>query len=195
MTKMQSAKISAKEKIILTAMRLFNRQGVHHTGNEQIISESGISKMTFYNHFPTKSKLIAEYLRRRDKRWFELLNQHLALHKSAEEKLLSLFDALEVWFKEPDFYGCPFIRGLSDFDSTDDKEVVDCVSSHFNETGALILNLLKELKLKNPENLVPTLLTLIAGSIVVAHATRSPESALVNRETAKVLIQNAIGEV
>ncbi|MBY0369333.1 TetR/AcrR family transcriptional regulator, partial [bacterium] len=60
--------VSSREKIISAAMRLFNQQGVHHTGNEQIIAESSVAKMTFYKHFPTKSKLIAEYLRKRDER-------------------------------------------------------------------------------------------------------------------------------
>lgn len=191
MVKRNDLKVSAKERIIQTAMKLFNEQGIHHTGNEQIITESGLSKMTFYNHFPTKSKLIAEYLRRRDERWFDLLNRHVALHTDPSEKLLSIFDALEAWFDEPDFYGCPFIRGLSDFDETDDSEVTACVSSHFDETGKLISNLLREDKIKDIEGLTAKLLTLVAGAIVVAHATKSAAAAGVNKETARLLLKSA----
>ena len=182
----------ARNKIVSTALRLFNEQGVHHTGNEQIISESGVAKMTFYNHFPTKSKLIAEYLRLRDERWFKLLDQFTNDPKvKGTDRVLAIFDALGEWFKEPDFYGCPFIRGLSDFDSEDEPEVTACVGSHFNETGALIEKLLSEANIKNPEKLVPPLLSLVAGAIVVSHATKSSEPAKVNRETAKMLIYQA----
>ena len=186
---------TARAKIISTALRLFNKQGVHHTGNEQIISESGVAKMTFYNHFPTKSKLIAEYLRLRDERWFKLASEFTNDPKnSGSNRVLALFDALEVWFKEPDFYGCPFIRGLSDFDSDDDPEVNACVTSHFSQTGELILKLLIEAKLKNPEKLVPPLLSLVAGAIVVSHATKSSAAAQVNRETAKILLHQAMSD-
>lgn len=182
----------ARTKILSTALRLFNEQGVHHTGNEQIITESGLSKMTFYNHFPTKSKLIAEYLRLRDMRWFELMSNFTNDPKiSGTDRVLAIFDALGEWFKEKDFYGCPFIRGLSDFDSEDDPEITACVASHFSQTGELILKLLTEANVKNPERLVPPLLSLVAGSIVVSHATKSPAAAEVNRETARVLIEQA----
>lgn len=194
MSRSVSRQSVAKDKIIETALRLFNQQGVHHTGNEQIISESGISKMTFYNHFPTKAKLIAEYLRLRDVRWFALLDKHT--QKSGlkpRDKILAIFDALEEWFSEPDFYGCPFIRGLSDFDETDDKEVTACVGQHFEKTGELILGFLKEAKIKNPESLVQPLLTLVAGAIVVSHATQSPASSKVNRVTADLILKNAEG--
>jgi AcrR family transcriptional regulator len=186
---------AARAKIVSTALRLFNEQGVHHTGNEQIISESGVAKMTFYNHFPTKSKLIAEYLRLRDARWFKLINEFTNDPKiSGSDRVLAIFDALGDWFKEPDFYGCPFIRGLSDFDSEDDPEVTSCVENHFGQTGELIQKLLTEANVKNPEKLVPPLLSLVAGAIVVSHATKSSAAAQVNRETAKILIDLAKGK-
>lgn len=192
MSRIALKKSAAKDKIIKTALRLFNQQGVHHTGNEQIITESGISKMTFYNHFPTKAKLIAEYLRLMDARWFALLEKHITkTGLSSHNKILAIFDALEEWFSDPDFYGCPFIRGLSDFDETDDKEVTVCVGQHFEKTGNLILSLLKESQIKNPESLVPPLLSLVAGAIVVSHATQSPAPSKVNRHTANLILKNA----
>lgn len=191
MKKSETKPSAAKQKIIETALRLFNAQGVHHTGNEQIISESGVAKMTFYGHFPSKSKLIAEYLRLRDERWFKLVNEFVNNPKHVGiERVLALFDALGAWFEDPDFYGCPFIRGLSDFDSSDDPEITACVASHFNETGELIRQLLVDAGIKKPEKLVPPLLSLVAGAIVVAHATKSPAAATVNRETAKLLIES-----
>jgi AcrR family transcriptional regulator len=183
---------AAREKIVATALRLFNEQGVHHTGAEQIISESGVAKMTFYSHFATKAKVIAEYLRLRDLRWFKLLTEFTEDPKLSEtERVLAIFDALEAWFNEPDFYGCPFIRGLSDFDESDAPEVTACVARHFDQTGNLIQKLLAAAGIKHPKKLVPPILSLVAGSIVVSHATKSPTIAQVNHETAKLLIAQA----
>lgn len=180
---------SARQKIIDTALRLFNKQGVHHTGIDQIISESEVAKMTFYNHFATKAKLVAEYLRQRDERWFSQVELHMSRSQDPVGKILAIFDALYSWFSEPDFYGCPFIRGLSDFDENDDPEIAECVHRHFNQTGVLIEEQLQRAQIKNSKQLAAQILGLIAGAIVVSHATKSPQAALLNKETAKLLLQ------
>jgi AcrR family transcriptional regulator len=185
----------AKDKIINVAMRLFNAQGVHGTGIEQIIAESEVAKMTFYKHFPSKSKLIEEYLRKSDDFWFQLLSQHTSKKTDpATERILSIFDGLQTWFIQPDFHGCPFIRGLADFNETEHKEAKECVAYHFNKTGDFLLDLLKQTKIKNPESLVPPLLSLIMGAIVMSNATKSPSTALYVKETGRILLQNAEGQ-
>ena len=51
--------MSAKrDSIITTAMRLFNQYGFTNIGIDRIIDESGVAKMTFYKHFPSKNQLI-----------------------------------------------------------------------------------------------------------------------------------------
>ena len=39
-----------RERILATAIRLFNEVGVHTTGIDRIIEESGVAKKTFYHH-------------------------------------------------------------------------------------------------------------------------------------------------
>lgn len=52
------AKIPVKERIIFKALELFYIQGVHNTGINQIIDESGVAKASFYQYFPSKDDLI-----------------------------------------------------------------------------------------------------------------------------------------
>ena len=41
-----------RSELVQTAFRLFYQQGIHATGINQILSESGIAKKTLYQHFP-----------------------------------------------------------------------------------------------------------------------------------------------
>lgn len=182
---------SPRDRIIQTAERLFNSQGVHTTGIDQIIEESSVAKKTFYHHFPSKSDLIAEYFRVKDESWFSRLRRHtLESEKNPLEQVLGLFDALKEWFAGPDFHGCPFIRGLTDFSDPKDEPVLrQCVSGHFDLTIKLVTELLKPVRPDDYADFVPQIMSLIAGATVLAHATKDPGAADVNREMARRLLE------
>ena len=62
-----------RDHLIDTALGLFSRYGYHAMGIDRILAESGVAKMTLYNHFKSKDELILAVLRRRDERfrnWF-----------------------------------------------------------------------------------------------------------------------------
>lgn len=70
--------------------------------------------MIFYKHFPSKARLIAEYLRHNTVVWLEMLataTERAGL--SPVERILATFDALDVSFQKPPFRGCPFVKGLA----------------------------------------------------------------------------------
>ncbi len=52
-------KKSSKEKIVETASRLFQEQGYHATGLNQILSESGAPKGSLYYYFPEGKEQLA----------------------------------------------------------------------------------------------------------------------------------------
>ncbi|MEM5010003.1 TetR/AcrR family transcriptional regulator [Niallia taxi] len=52
-------KLNSRDKILQTASRLFQLQGYHATGMNQIISESGLPKGSIYHHFPQGKELLA----------------------------------------------------------------------------------------------------------------------------------------
>ena len=55
-----------RDHLIDTALELFSRDGFQATGIDKILKESGVAKMTLYNHFKSKDELILAVLRRRD---------------------------------------------------------------------------------------------------------------------------------
>lgn len=184
--------LSAKERIIRTALILFNKSGVHTTGIEKIISESGVAKATFYKHFPSKTDLVRAYLGYKDEVWFRRFDQFTSDKSlSSLDRLLRIFDALEAWFSEPGFRGCPFIKGLTEFDPAVEPEVFECVSKHFVKTQRFVEDRLKEVLPNKVEEFAPKVMSLIAGATVLAVATGNPESARMSKSMLKTLVEQA----
>ena len=67
--------LPASERILLTAHDLFYREGIRATGIDRVIAESGVTKVTFYRHFPSKNELILAFLAYRHERWMALVRR------------------------------------------------------------------------------------------------------------------------
>ncbi|SFN18336.1 transcriptional regulator, TetR family [Chitinophaga sp. YR627] len=183
--------LKPRDRILKTAITLFNEHGVHTIGIDRIIAESGVSKRSFYNYFPSKSDLIAEYLDFWDGFRFDNLERHLAAAKGgAKAEILAIFDALEDWISQTDFNGCMFTRGLNDFSDEDTKQLREKVDAHFKKStdfiGARLTELVKPAKAKT---MLPQLLSLILGTMVVAHMTGDRKVAQLNKKIARTLLE------
>ncbi|WP_394700542.1 TetR/AcrR family transcriptional regulator [Thiomicrorhabdus sp.] len=66
-----ATKLPARERILLTAHDLFYREGIRATGIDRLIREAGVTKVTFYRHFPSKNDLILAFLHYRHQRWMD----------------------------------------------------------------------------------------------------------------------------
>lgn len=185
-------KTPPKEKIGRTAFRLFDAQGVHLTGVNQIIEESEVAKKTFYSYFPSKDDLIVAYFVEKDRIWFGRLEQYVNVpDRSPRERLLGIFDYLEEWFSEADFCGCPFIRALSEFRSDDTSPAIrDCINRHYLETHRLVEGLLKAERPKDYQKWVPTFMSLISGSAIVAQASGNAQVVALNKRIAGNLFRS-----
>jgi AcrR family transcriptional regulator len=182
-------RLPARERILRTALTLFNQRGVHRTGTDLIIEQANVAKMTFYRLFETKSGLIAECLRLRDAEWFSLLRKHIERHKTARARALALFDAFDEWFRQPDFVGCPFIRSLYDFNlEQDDEEIVRVIQAHFAALQNLVVELVRAARPRDHGRIAPLFMSLLSGSIVVAQVSRAPDIARISRAQADMLL-------
>src|ERR1044072_324696 len=56
---------TARERLIDTAIALFNRYGFHATGVDRIVAAAKVAKKTLYAHFPSKEELILAALSRK----------------------------------------------------------------------------------------------------------------------------------
>jgi AcrR family transcriptional regulator len=183
---------SPRERILQTATELFYRHGIHSVGIDRIIAESGVAKMTFYRHFPSKVRLIEEYLAQNELKWQSLLGQVTGAAQGPAEKLLAIFDGLECAIKDPGFCGCPFIKALAEFGlEQSEPEVRTLIARHFSQIEDIIVPLLKQARPKDSKKLLPALMSLITGTVVVAQATGKTDVAKLNKTAAQTLLEAA----
>jgi len=186
-------KMPPRERILRTATNLFYRHGIHSVGIDRIIGESGVAKMTFYRHFPSKARLVAEYLAQKEDGWQQLITAAGDSSKKPLERVLSLFDAIEVAIQSRDFNGCPFIKALGEYGpERDEPEVRAQIAAHFAQMEKTLASLLKQICPKKSKQLMCPLMSLITGTIVVAQATRQTDVAAKNKEVARTLFEKAI---
>lgn len=107
-----------RERLLHTAHRLFYREGIRATGIDKVIAESGVTKVTFYRHFPSKNDLICAYLEYRHVLWMGWFADALQRHGRAKKGLAALPPALGEWFDRADFRGCAFINSVSELGDT-----------------------------------------------------------------------------
>jgi AcrR family transcriptional regulator len=181
-----------RDHLINTALELFSRNGFHATGIDKILSESGVAKMTLYNHFKSKDELILAVLRRRDetfRNWF--MRTVEASAESPRDRLLATFDVLEQWIRQEGFCGCTFINATAEFGERGDSIRGSCA-----EHKRLVLDYMEKLAADagapDPAELAFALNLLAEGAIVSAQVTGKMDAASKAKRAAEILIQDAI---
>jgi AcrR family transcriptional regulator len=186
---MASAK---RDRLIDTAIELFNRDGYRATGIDKILAESGVAKMTLYNHFGSKDELILAALERRDARWRDWFRH--AVERRAETprgRLLAVFDALEEWFAQADFQGCMFMRAASEFCACDDP-IHAVAAEHQRLLLAELRDLAAAAGAKRPAKLAREILLLVMGAIVATQVNGPVDAGKAAKKAAEVLIEEAL---
>jgi AcrR family transcriptional regulator len=117
---------ATRASILECATRLFYAEGIRATSADRIIHDVGITKVTFYRHFPTKSDLVVAYLAgeaEREREWME------STRRQAEPlaSLQALATGIGSASCTPGFRGCPFINAAAEFSDPRDpvRTVVD----------------------------------------------------------------------
>ncbi|MSP77652.1 MAG: TetR/AcrR family transcriptional regulator [Rhodospirillaceae bacterium] len=175
------------ERILETADRLFYGQGIRAMGVDTIAAETGISKRTLYNHFPSKDALIVAYLTRRLK-LKPTSDKHPAL------QILGDFERLERAFAGPGFRGCAFVNAVAEL--KDPRHAASEIALTFKEQRRLwFRELLKRLKVADPEGLATQLMLLVDGAIAATLVRNDPAMARAARDAARTLLVAAGVEV
>jgi AcrR family transcriptional regulator len=94
----------ARKRILKAASELFYFEGINATGVGRIASKASVSKRTLYQHFPSKTALVEEYLRQLRKEIGEA--EGTPAETSARGQLLALFDIADG--VDVRMRGCPF---------------------------------------------------------------------------------------
>lgn len=105
---------ATRARILTAASELFYSQGIRATSADRIIEQVGITKVTFYRHFRTKSDLVVAYLERQataERGWFDSTRRD----DDPLGSLRTLATDIGTASCQPGFRGCAFINAAAEF--------------------------------------------------------------------------------
>ncbi len=103
-------KLPVKERILITADRLFYEQGYRATGINQIIKEAKVAKASFYQYFPSKEQLCRAYLEQRSIKAHARQKGFITTGDTPIERVCNLFGNISYNAQVNNFNGCPFLN-------------------------------------------------------------------------------------
>jgi AcrR family transcriptional regulator len=170
-----AAKIPMRDRILNAATELFYAQGLHAVSAEKVIAQVGVTKVTFYRHFPTKDDLIVAYLERRAKWERDAIAQ---ARQAAGGDPLGTFriiaQAIGAESCSPGFRGCPFINAAAEYadPAHPARRVVDSHRRWFKQG---IQDMLAEMNVPDPALAADQLVMLRDGAMVSGYLS-DPET-------------------
>ena len=105
----------ARERVLRAASDLFYRVGIHSVGVDRIVSEAGVTRATFYRHFPSKEDLVGAYLEREQAALGESISAEALGGLSPERALEHVIDGIAADITHQHTRGCPFINAAAEY--------------------------------------------------------------------------------
>jgi len=167
-TQKQNIMISPRERIVEATFELFAKQGYNSTGINQIISDAGVAKASFYQYFKSKEDLCVEFLKVRHAYWFDELEHFSEKSQDLKSRILIAFDFLIHMNEKENFRGCSFLNILSEI-PTDNVKIMREIMEHKAALRMYFLELLKD------ETLSDHVYMLFESSIIESQVFRSNE--------------------
>lgn len=167
----------ARERILLTAHDLFYRDGIRATGIDRVIAEAGVTKVTFYRHFPSKNDLVLAFLAHRHGVWMAWFLGALQRHapRRGAPPLEAVVPALREWLASDTYRGCAFINATAELGATL-PEALAAVQQHKADMTAAIVPLLPPGRGRKAD--AEAVALAVDGAIVRAQMDGSPDAAV-----------------
>ncbi|HEU4848945.1 MAG TPA: TetR/AcrR family transcriptional regulator [Terrimesophilobacter sp.] len=105
----------AKQRILDTATDLFYREGIRLVGVDRLISESEVTKATFYKHYRSKDNLVIAYVAGRHDHDKEHIEELIRQSSGPAEALSSIVGLILAALHRPGFRGCLYLNAAAEF--------------------------------------------------------------------------------
>lgn len=184
----RSRRRPAAERVLRTASEMFYEEGIRAVGVDALAERAGVAKMSLYKNFGSKDELVAAYLRARDERWREWLEDEVERRAdSPKGKLLAVFDAYGEWMERESPRGCAFVNAFAEI-ADPEHPAREVVEEQKEWMRGYLARLASEAGAEDPEELAGRLFVLTEGA-TVAGAMRTIRDAWYKaRETAAILL-------
>lgn len=178
---------AARKRILDAATNLIYANGIRGTSADRIIEAAGITKVTFYRHFRTKTDLVVAYL-----------EEQAALERGAftaaradadaTHSLQNIAEFIGYASCMPGFRGCAFINAAAETpDAEDPVRVV--VDAHRKWTRNMFAGIAADAGVTDPEKTARQLLMLRDGAMIGGYLGEPEEIS----ETLKAAYLSALG--
>jgi AcrR family transcriptional regulator len=157
---------ATRERILDVATQLFYANGLRAVSADRIVAQVGVTKVTFYRHFPTKEDLIVAYLERRAQWERDAVGSaRAAATGKPEEALRMIVDGIGQESCSPGFRGCPFINAAAEY-ADPDHPIRHVVASHRLWFKGAIEEFLVELGVDDTSRVADQLVLLRDGAMI-----------------------------
>jgi AcrR family transcriptional regulator len=159
----------ARQRLLTAAYELFSGQGVQAVGVDAIIERSGVARQTMYRHFGSKQELVIAFLARREELWTYgwLAAEVRRRTDDPRERLLSIFDVFDEWFRSPNFEGCSFINVMLEHPNSE-HPLHRAAAEYLSHIRDFLTELATDAGIADPEPFARQWHILMKGSIVAA---------------------------
>lgn len=158
----------AKARILTAATALFASEGIRAVGVDRLIQKSSVTKATFYKHFGSKSRLIADYLMAASADSLAKVDRRIAGADNASDSLREVADEVREALNNDDFRGSLFVNAAAEFpDPRDPARRV--ISEHHEALAERFTMLLKQLEHPLAGEAADELMLAYVGAFAWAH--------------------------
>jgi AcrR family transcriptional regulator len=167
----QSAPV--RERILAAADEQFYAEGIRAVSADRLIAAAGVSKVTFYRHFPSKDDLVLAYLDGRAAVERHALEQLRDQEGDACATLLGIARAIAGMSCSPGFRGCPFINAAAEF-ADPAHPARKAIAAHRAWFATFLVDLLAEMAIQDREAVADQLIILRDGAMVTGYLGPDP---------------------
>jgi AcrR family transcriptional regulator len=166
----------ARERILAAAARRYYTDGIRAASADRLLAEAGVSKVTFYRHFPTKDDLVVAYLKQASAAERDQVQAHRAAHPDDPAGTLRWY-AITIGELScgKGFRGCPFINAAAELPDAEHAGR-RLVTEHRAWLTACAAELLTAMGVPAAEAKAEQLMMLRDGAMVAGYLGRTPES-------------------
>jgi AcrR family transcriptional regulator len=178
----------ARLRILNPAIDLFYHEGINSTGVERLAGEASVSKRTLYQHFPSKTAVMGEYLRCIQQEVGDPIRPGPdAANRRPRHRILALFET-----PSPDerMRGCPFHNAAVEASDVM-PEIQEIVHEHKRAYIKGLIELARQAGAVNPALLGNQLGLLYEGAAALSTSLDDPSPWTHARKSAATLIDQA----
>jgi AcrR family transcriptional regulator len=176
---------SARQRILDAGGRLFYAEGIHAVGVNRLVREAGVTRATFYRHFPSKEDLVEAYLRGKDAELRDAV-EAATTSGSQQDALATVFELVESVTATQDFRGCHFINAAAEYPDAEDPVRI-AIDEHRRWFFKTLIDLARQAGHPDPEHAASVLVLLHDGTLAGAE--------LDDPAAVRATLRRAVGEL